>query len=108
MTVPRSRLLRSRNCTGAAKTLDGTDAAYHRADARLRRYKRAADAVERRRPVDTAPYFPSLEQVVAEADRLLAQQRRERPRSPDSPARTAPPKPRAPSPAPPGYDWPPE
>ena len=54
---------------------------------------------------DTAPYFPSLEQVVTEADRLLAPERlereRERPRSPDAAARTAPPRPRAPSPAPP-------
>lgn len=35
-------------------------------------------AVERPRPADTAPYFPSLEQVVTEADRLMAQERRER------------------------------
>ena len=93
MTVPRSLLLPSRNCTAAGKTLDAADAAYHRAGARLDRYKRAAYAVERRRPVDTAPYFSSLEQVVAEADRLLAQERRERerkrPRSDTAPAHVA-------------------
>ena len=31
--------------------------------------RRAANAVERLRPADTAPYFPSLEQIVAEANR---------------------------------------
>ena len=31
--------------------------------------RRADDVVERSRPADTAPYIPSLEQIVAEADR---------------------------------------
>ncbi len=94
-----------RKARAAGKTVDAAIAAYQRAGARLRRYERAADAVERPRPAYTAPYTPSLEEVVAEVDRRLAQERRERererPRSETAPARTAPPKPRAPSPAPP-------
>ena len=91
-----------RKARAAGKTVDAAYAAHQRARARLRRYERAADAVERPRPAYTAPYTPSLEEVVAEVDRQLAQERRERerPRSETAPARTSPLKPRAPSPAP--------
>ena len=90
----------------AGKACDAAHAAHQRADARLHRYKLAADAAERARLDYTPPpYSPSLEQIVAEADRQLAQERREhereRPRSETAPARTAPPRPRTHSPAPP-------
>ena len=101
----RASAEKKRKARTAGEALNAAEAAYHRADNRLHRYKRAADAVERRPPADTTPYTPSLEQVVAEADRLVAQERRERererPRSETAPARTSPPKPRPPSPAPP-------
>ena len=82
------------------KVYEAADAAYathKRARDRLYRYERAVDALERPRRASRAPYSPSLEQVVAEADRRLAQERQSdnrrehpRPRSDQpSPARVA-------------------
>ena len=99
-----------RKLKAAFEASDAAYATYDRADKRLRRYERAVDAVERPRRAYHAPYSRSLEQVVAEADRRLAQERQPdnrrdhpMPRSDQpSPARvaeTAPPRPPASPPA---------
>ena len=64
-----------RKLKAAFEASDAAYATYDRADKRLRRYERAVDAVERPRRAYHAPYSRSLEQVVAEADRRLAQER---------------------------------
>ena len=104
--LTRSSDEQERKARAALKAKEAAHAAHLRATDRLHRYKLAADAAERPRSDYTAPpYSPSLEQIVAEADRQLAPQRRERererPRAETAPARTAPPRPRTHAPAPP-------
>ena len=93
----RSSREERRKVYAAGEAADAAYATYKRARDRLYRYERAVDALERPRRASRAPYSPSLAQVVAEADRRLAQERQSdsrrehpRPRSDQpSPARVA-------------------
>lgn len=73
-------------------------AVYHRADERLRRYERAADAVRRGPRVLRTSYSPSLQQVMAAADLEVAAA--QTPGGLREPRREAKPQPREPAPTP--------